>query len=85
MSVRFISFLETNLPQPTLTVIPALSRGLGIKNHRGPWRSFEAVEDATLDWVDWFKIRQLLSLVGNIRPDAAETNFHAAFETEPIP
>ncbi len=21
---------------------------------RGPWRSFEAVEFATLEWVDWF-------------------------------
>jgi hypothetical protein len=24
---------------------------------RGPWRSFEAVEFATLEWVDWFNNR----------------------------
>ena len=30
MSVRFISFLENGRRQPTLTVVVALSRGLGI-------------------------------------------------------
>ncbi|MBC7736832.1 MAG: helix-turn-helix transcriptional regulator [Candidatus Saccharibacteria bacterium] len=30
VSVRFISFLETRRRQPTLTVIAAISRGLGI-------------------------------------------------------
>ncbi len=30
VSVRFVSFLETNRRQPTLTIIAALSRGLGI-------------------------------------------------------
>jgi putative transposase len=24
-------------------------------HRRGPWRNFEAVEFATLEWVDWFK------------------------------
>ncbi len=29
--------------------------------HRcGPWRNFEAVEFATLEWVDWFNNRRLL-------------------------
>jgi putative transposase len=26
-------------------------------HRRGPWRSFEAVEYATLEWVDWFNNR----------------------------
>ena len=30
-------------------------------HRRGPWRSFEAVEFATLEWVDWFNNRRLLS------------------------
>jgi transcriptional regulator with XRE-family HTH domain len=30
VSVRFISFLETNRRQPTLTILAALSRGLSI-------------------------------------------------------
>jgi putative transposase len=31
-----------------------------IIHRRGPWRSFEAVEFATLEWVDWFNNRRLL-------------------------
>ena len=27
-------------------------------HRRGPWRSFEAVEYATLEWVDWFNYRR---------------------------
>ncbi len=35
--------------------------------HRhGPWRSFEAVEFATLTWGDWFNNRRLLEPIGNI-------------------
>jgi hypothetical protein len=29
-------------------------------NRQGPWRSFEAVECATLKWVNWFSQRRLL-------------------------
>jgi putative transposase len=36
-------------------------------HRRGPWRSFEAVEYATLEWVDWFNNRRLLEPIGNIR------------------
>ena len=51
--------------------------------HRcGPWRSFEAVEMATLEWVDWFNNRRLLEPIGNIPPAEAEANFYAALETE---
>ena len=50
---------------------------------RGPWRSFEAVEYATLEWVDWFNNRRLLEPIGNIQPAEAEANFYAALETEP--
>ena len=28
-------------------------------HRRGPWRSFDAVEYATLEWVDWFNNRRL--------------------------
>ena len=49
--------------------------------HRcGPWRSFETVEYATLEWVDWFNNRRLLEPIGNIPPDEAEANFYAALE-----
>jgi len=51
-------------------------------HRRGPWRSFEAVEYATLEWVDWFNNRRLLEPIGNIPPAEAEANFYAALEAE---
>ena len=46
--------------------------------HRpGPWRSFEAVEFATLEWVHWFNHRRLLELIGNIQPAEAEERYYA--------
>ena len=46
-------------------------------HRRGPWRSFEAVEFATLEWVDWFNNRRLLEPIGNIPPAEAEERYHA--------
>ena len=51
-------------------------------HRRGPWRSFEAVEYATLEWVDWFNNRRLLEPIGNIPPAEAEANLYADLETE---
>ena len=51
-------------------------------HRRGPWRSLEAVEYATLEWVDWFNNRRVLEPIGNIPPAEAEANFYAALETE---
>jgi transposase InsO family protein len=49
--------------------------------HRcGPWRSYDAVEMATLEWVDWFNNRRLLEPIGNIPPAEAEARFYAQFE-----
>ena len=41
-------------------------------HRRGPWRNAEAVEFATLEWVDWFNHRRLLEPIGNIPPAEAE-------------
>jgi len=46
-------------------------------HRRGPWRSFEAVEFATLEWVDWFNHRRLLEPIGNIPPAEAEARYYA--------
>ena len=35
---------------------------------KGPWRSLEAVEFATLAWVDWFNTRRLLGPIGDAAP-----------------
>jgi putative transposase len=45
-------------------------------HRRGPWRSFEAVEYATLEWVDWFNNRRLLEPIGNIPPAEAEARYY---------
>ena len=37
-------------------------------HRRGPWRSLEAVEYATLEWVDWFNNRRLLEPIGHVPP-----------------
>ena len=49
-------------------------------HRRGPWRSFEAVEYATLEWVDWFNNRRLLEPIGNIPPAEAEANSYAMLD-----
>ena len=46
-------------------------------HRRGPWRSLEAVEYATLEWVDWFNNRRLLEPIGNIPPAEAEECYYA--------
>jgi transposase InsO family protein len=47
---------------------------------RGPWRSMEAVELATLEWVDWFNNRRLLQPIGNLPPAEAEALYYAQIE-----
>ncbi len=44
---------------------------------RGPWRGIEAVEFATLEWVDWFNHRRLFEPIGNIPPAEAEAHYYA--------
>jgi putative transposase len=46
-------------------------------HRRGPWRSAETVEFATLEWVDWFNNRRLLEQIGNIPPAEAEGRYYA--------
>jgi putative transposase len=53
-------------------------------HRRGPWRSFEAVEFATLEWVDWFNHRRLLEPIGNIPPAEAEQRYYAMLEQPKI-
>jgi putative transposase len=50
-------------------------------HRRGPWRSLQAVEFATLEWVDWFNHRRLLEPIGNIPPAEAEARYYEQRET----
>ena len=49
-------------------------------HRRGPWRNFETVEFATLEWVDWFNHRRLLEPIGNIPPAEAEERYYAMLD-----
>jgi putative transposase len=44
---------------------------------KGPWRTLEAVEFATLDWVDWFNHRRLLEPIGYVPPAEYEAEYYA--------
>jgi transposase InsO family protein len=41
----------------------------------GPWRSLDAVEFATLEWVDWFNTRRLLEPIGYVPPAEYEAAY----------
>jgi putative transposase len=43
---------------------------------RGPWRSLDAVEYATLEWVDWFNHRRLLEPIGHVPPAEFEEAYY---------
>jgi putative transposase len=45
---------------------------------RGPWRNIDAVEYATLEWVDWFNNRRLLEPIGYVPPAEYEAKWYEA-------
>jgi putative transposase len=49
-------------------------------HRRGPWRNLQAVEIATLEWVDWFNHRRLLEPIGNVPPAEAEAAYYEQFD-----
>jgi transposase InsO family protein len=46
----------------------------------GPWRNLEEVEFATLEWVDWFNHRRLLSSIADVPPAEFEAMYYEAQE-----
>ncbi len=51
---------------------------------KGPWQSLDAVEYATLEWVDWYNNRRLLEPIGNVPPAEAEAAHYASLEETAI-
>jgi transposase InsO family protein len=53
-------------------------------HRRAPWKTKEAVELATLEWVAWFNHHRLLEPIGYIPPAEAEANYYQqlAVQTE---
>ena len=45
-------------------------------HRRGPWKTKESVELATLQWVHWFNHIRLLGPIGYIPPAEAEENYY---------
>jgi putative transposase len=51
-------------------------------HRRGPWKTREAVELATLEWVSWFNHSRLLEPIGYIPPAEAEANYYRQFANQ---
>jgi transposase InsO family protein len=49
----------------------------------GPWKGFEEVEFAVLEWVDWFNHRRLLEPIGHVPPAEFEAMYYARKESPP--
>lgn len=43
---------------------------------KGPWRTIDAVEFATLNWVDWFNNRRIMETIGNVPPAELEAEYY---------
>ena len=48
--------------------------------HRGPWKTIEEVEYATLEWVDWFNHRRLLEPIGYVSPAEYEIRYYESIQ-----
>ena len=53
-------------------------------HRRSPWRHLEAVEYATLEWVDWFNHRRLLEPIGNVPPAELEASYYRSTGQMPM-
>ena len=51
---------------------------------RGPWRNIDAVEFATLEWVDWFNNRRLLEPIGYVPPAEFEDAYYRSQGTPAV-
>ena len=54
-------------------------------HRRAPWKTREAVELATLEWVSWFNHHRLLAPIGYIPPAEAEANYYRQLAEQAIP
>ena len=52
-------------------------------HRRGPWKTRETVEIATLNWVSWFNHHRLMEGLGYIPPAEAEANYYRQLTGQP--
>jgi transposase InsO family protein len=78
--------LQITLPELPPPVIAESVIGLfkaKVIHRRGPWRGFDDVEFATLEWVWWFNHQRLMEPLGYLPPARARQPVIAPRETRP--
>ena len=53
-------------------------------HRRAPWKTKEAVELATLEWVAWYNNHRLLEPIGYIPPAEAEANYYRQLASQTV-
>ena len=53
-------------------------------DHRGPWRTIEDVELATLGWVHWWNTDRIHGYLDNTTPDEFEAAYAASHTDQPL-
>jgi putative transposase len=48
---------------------------------QGSWKSFESLELATAQWVDWYNHRRLHTAIGDVPPAEFEASYYASSAT----
>ena len=51
-------------------------------HRRGPWKTKESVELATLHWVSWFNGQRLMAPLGYVPPAEFEANYYRTLEQQ---
>jgi putative transposase len=51
---------------------------------KGPWKTIDELEIATMEWVDWYNHRRLHSSIGNIPPTEYETAYYMHNESATV-
>jgi putative transposase len=54
-------------------------------HRRAPWKTREAVEVATLEWVSWFDYHRLLEPPSYIPPAETEANYYKQLSSQTVP
>ncbi len=55
-----------------------------LTHRRAPWKTKEAVELATLEWVAWFNNHRVLEPIGYIPPAEAEANYYRQLANQAV-
>lgn len=54
-------------------------------HRRAPWKTVEALELATLEWVAWFNHQRLLQPIGYVPPQEAENRYYLHLAQQDLP